>query len=632
MPDPAEARSRDFTGTALRLVRRLRAQAGPIAAILTLSIVGVALSVIGPRVLGHATDLLFNGVIGRRLPAGLTKEQAVAAARNRGDGTFADLLSGMNVIPGRGIDFDAVRRTLLLALVLYLIAALVIWAQARLLNSIVARTVTALRAEVQDKVHRLPLSYFDSRQRGELLSRVTNDVDNIQASISVTISQLFTAVLSIIAVTVMMLTISPLLTLITVATVPLSLWVTRSIARRSQKMFVAQWNDTGRLNAHIEETYSGFTVVRTFGHRASAQQRFGELNADVYSSSFGAQFLSGLISPATTFVGNLSYVAVAVIGGYQVATGQITLGSVQAFTQYVRQFNQPLTQVAGMFNALQSGIASAERVFDVLDEPEEPGIPDDAAAELPRGPGRIEFRDVRFGYSPDQPVIHDLSLVAEPGATVAIVGATGAGKTTLVNLLMRFYDVDAGQILLDGVDIRRVNRHSLRSRTGMVLQDTWLFGATIADNIAYGRPGATEDEVIEAARAAHADDVIRSLPDGYRTVLGDGGGDLSAGERQLITIARAFAARPQLLILDEATSSVDTRTELLIQRAMADLRRGRTTFIIAHRLSTIREADLIVVLEGGRIVEQGSHARLLERHGAYWSMANTSVEYWNSGR
>ena len=632
IPDPAEARSRDFTGTARRLVRRLRAQAGPIAAVLTLSIVGVALSVIGPRVLGHATDLLFNGVIGRQLPAGFTKEQAVAAARNRGDGTFADLVSGMNVIPGRGIDFDAVRRTLLLALVLYLIAALAIWAQARLLNSIVARTVTALRAEVQDKVHRLPLSYFDSRQRGDLLSRVTNDVDNIQASISVTIAQLFTAVLSIIAVTVMMLTISPLLTLITVATVPLSLWVTRSIARRSQKMFVAQWTDTGRLNAHIEETYSGFTVVRTFGHRASAQQRFGELNADVYSSSFGAQFLSGLISPATMFVGNLSYVAVAVIGGYQVATGQITLGSVQAFTQYVRQFNQPLTQVAAMFNTLQSGIASAERVFDVLDEMEEPGDPDDAAAELPRGPGRIEFRDVGFGYSPDIPVIHDLSLVAEPGATVAIVGATGAGKTTLVNLLMRFYDVNSGQILLDGIDIRRMSRHSLRSRIGMVLQDTWLFGATIADNIAYGHPGATEDDVIEAARAAHADDVIRSLPEGYRTVLGDGGSNLSAGERQLITIARAFVARPPLLILDEATSSVDTRTELLIQRAMADLRRGRTTFIIAHRLSTIREADLIVVIADGRIVEQGSHARLLERRGAYWSMANTSVEYWADGR
>ena len=632
MPGPAEARSRDFTGTARRLVRRLRGQAGPIAAIMTLSIVGVALSVIGPRVLGHATDLLFNGVIGRQLPAGLTKEQAVAAARGRGDGTFADLLSGMNVIPGRGIDFTAVGRTLLLALAMYLIAALVIWAQARLLNTVVARAVTALRAEVEDKVHRLPLSYFDSRQRGELLSRVTNDVDNVQASISVTISQLFTAVLSIISVTVMMVTISPLLTLITIATVPLSLWVTRSIARRSQKMFVAQWTDTGRLNAHIEETYSGFTVVRTFGHRASAQQRFGELNADVYSSSFGAQFFSGLISPATMFVGNLSYVAVAVIGGYQVATGQITLGSVQAFTQYVRQFNQPLTQVAGMFNALQSGVASAERVFDVLDEPEEPGDSDDAAAEFPRGPGRIEFRNVGFAYSPGTPVIEDLSLVAEPGATVAIVGATGAGKTTLVHLLMRFYDVDSGQILLDGIDIREVSRHSLRSRVGMVPQDTWLFGATIADNIAYGRPGATDDDVIEAARAAHADDFIRSLPAGYQTVLGDGGGDLSSGERQLITIARAFAARPQLLILDEATSSVDTRTELLLQQAMADLRRGRTTFIIAHRLSTIRDADLIVVIEGGRVVESGSHAELLQRRGAYWSMVNGSVEYWSDGR
>lgn len=623
-PDPAAVRSRDFAGTARRLIRRLRGQAGPIAAIMTLSIVGVALSVIGPRVLGHATDLLFNGVIGRQLPAGLTKEQAVAAARGRGDGTFADLLSGMNVIPGRGIDFTAVGRTLLLALVMYLIAALVIWAQAGLLNTIVARAVTALRAEVEDKVHRLPLSYFDSRQRGELLSRVTNDVDNVQASISVTISQLFTAVLSIISVTVMMVTISPLLTLITIATVPLSLWVTRSIARRSQKMFVAQWTDTGRLNAHIEETYSGFTVVRTFGHRASAQQRFGELNADVYSSSFGAQFLSGLISPATMFVGNLSYVAVAVIGGYQVATGQITLGSVQAFTQYVRQFNQPLTQVAGMFNALQSGVASAERVFDVLDEPEEPGDPDDAAAEFPRGPGRIEFRNVGFAYSPGTPVIEDLSLVAEPGATVAIAGATGAGKTTLVHLLMRFYDVDSGQILLDGIDIREVSRHSLRSRIGMVPQDTWLFGATIADNIAYGRPGATDDDVIEAARAAHADDFIRSLPAGYQTVLGDGGGDLSSGERQLITIARAFAARPQLLILDEATSSVDTRTELLLQRAMADLRRGRTTFIIAHRLSTIRDADLIVVIEGGRVVESGSHAELLQRRGRYREMTEES--------
>ena len=620
LTDPAAARSRDFTGSALRLLRRLRPQRGPITAVLALSIGGIALSVIGPRVLGHATDLLFNGVIGRQLPAGITKEQAVDAARARGDGTFADLLSGMNVIPGRGVDFTAVGHTLLLALAMYLVAALLIWLQARLLNTIVQRTITALREEVEDKIHRLPLSYFDARQRGELLSRVTNDVDNIQASVSITISQLFTAALSVIAVSVMMLTISPLLTLITVCTVPLSLWATRAIARRSQKMFVAQWANTGRLNAHIEETYSGFAVVRTFGHRASAQERFGELNAEVYRASFGAQFFSGLVSPATMFVGNLSYVAVAVIGGYQVATGQLTLGSVQAFTQYVRQFNQPLTQIAGMYNTCQSGVASAERVFDFLDEAEESVS---ASTELPIGRGRVEFVNVRFSYSPGTPVIEDLSLTAEPGSTVAIVGPTGAGKTTLVNLLMRFYDVDSGRILLDGTDIREVSRQSLRSRIGMVLQDTWLFGGTIAENIAYGRPDATVDDVIEAARAAYADNFVRSLPDGYQTRVSDDGGNLSAGEKQLITIARAFVARPQLLILDEATSSVDTRTELLVQQAMTELRRDRTSFIIAHRLSTIRDADLIVVLDGGRIVERGRHAELLARGGIYSAMASS---------
>ena len=619
MTDPAAARSRDFTGSALRLFRRLSPHRTAIAAVLALSIGSIVLSAIGPRVLGHATDLLFNGVIGRTLPAGITKDQAIAAARSRGDNNFADLLSGMNVIPGRGVDFDAVGRTLLLALAMYLVAALLIWSQARLLNVIVQRTITELRAEVERKVHRLPLSYFDSRQRGELLSRVTNDVDNIQASVSITISQLFTAVLTIIVVSVMMLTISPLLALITVCTVPLSLWVTRAIARRSQKLFIAQWANTGRLNAHIEETYSGFTVVRTFGHRASAQDRFGELNAEVYTASFGAQFFSGLVSPATMFVGNLSYVAVAVIGGFQVASGQITLGSVQAFIQYVRQFNQPLTQVAGMYNTLQSGVASAERVFDFLDEPEESASAPD---ELPSGHGQVVFQNVSFGYSPDAPVIEDFSLAAEPGSTVAIVGPTGAGKTTLVNLLMRFYDVDSGRILLDGVDIRAVSRSSLRSRIGMVLQDTWLFGGTIAENIAYGRPEATEDEIVGAARAAHADNFIRSLPSGYQTRISDDGANLSAGERQLITIARAFVAQPQLLILDEATSSVDTRTELLIQQAMAELRRHRTSFIIAHRLSTIRDADLIVVIDEGRIVEQGSHSELLERRGAYWRMVS----------
>jgi ATP-binding cassette subfamily B protein len=617
--DPTAARSRDFTGSALRLVRRLAPQRRAAIAVLVLSVFGVALSVIGPRVLGHATDLLFNGAIGRRLPAGITKEQAIADARARGDGTFAEMLARMDVVPGQGVDFTAVGHTLALALLLYLFAALIIWIQARLLNVIVGRTVAALRTEVEDKISRLPLSYFDSRQRGELLSRVTNDVDNIQASVSVTVGQLLTAVLTVVAVLAMMVTVSPLLALITVLTVPLTLWVTRAIARRSQRMFVAQWTNTGKLNAHIEETYSGFTVVRTFGHRAAAQERFGDLNADLYRAGFGAQFFSGLISPATGLIGNISYVAIAVVGGYQVATGQITLGSVQAFIQYVRQFNQPLTQVAAMYNTLQSGVASAERVFDFLDEPEETPSP---AAELPPGPGRVEFEDVTFGYQPGTPVINDLSLVAEPGGTVAIVGPTGAGKTTLVNLLMRFYDPDSGRILVDGVDITEISRQSLRSRIGVVLQDTWLMGGTIAENIAYGRPDATEAEVLAASRAAYVDPFVRSLPAGYQTQIGNDGGTLSAGEKQLITIARAFLARPQLLILDEATSSVDTRTELLIQRAMTALRRERTSFVIAHRLSTIRDADLIVVMDRGRIVEQGTHDDLVARRGAYWEMVS----------
>ena len=584
---------------------------------------GIAIGVVGPRILGHATDLLFNGVIGRQLPAGLTKEQAVDAARARGDNTFADLLSGMNVVPGQGVDFAAIGRTLLLALSLYLVAALLIWLQARLLNVAVQRTMVTLRSDVEDKLHRMPLSYFDSRQRGEVLSRVTNDVDNIQTSLSMTISQLMTSVLTVFAVLAMMLTISPLLTLLTVITVPLSLWATRVIARRSQRMFVAQWANTGRLNAHIEETYSGFTIVKTFGHRAHAQQQFGEFNDDVYQTSFGAQFFSGLVSPATVFIGNISYVAVAVVGGLQVATGQITLGSIQAFIQYVRQFNQPLTQVAGMYNTLQSGVASAERVFELLDEEEESQEPAPMPYSPQGRPGRVEFRNVNFSYRAGTPVIENLSLIAEPGSTVAIVGPTGAGKTTLVNLLMRFYEVDSGQILVDGVDIATVSRQSLRSRIGMVLQDTWLFGGTIYDNIAYGRPDAGEDEVIEAAKAAFVDRFVHHLPDGYQTWVRGDGGNISAGEKQLVTIARATLSGPQLLVLDEATSSVDTRTELLIQQAMAELRRDRTSFIIAHRLSTIRDADVIVVLEAGRIVEQGDHAQLMAKRGAYWSMTQT---------
>jgi ATP-binding cassette, subfamily B, fatty acid transporter len=615
-------RSRDLRGTAMRLVQRLTPQRGLAAAVISLGVVGVVLGVIGPRILGHATDLLFNGVIGRQLPSGITKQQAIAAARARGDNMFADLLSGVKVTPGVGVDFGAVGRTLLLALVLYLLAGLLVWAQARLLSVTVQRTMMALRSDVEDKANRLPLSYFDSGQRGEVLSRTTNDIDNMQTSLSITVSQLLNAVVTVVAVLVMMLAISPLLAMITVLTVPLSLFVTGAVARRSQRLFVGQWANTGRLNAHLEETYTGFTLVKTFGHRAHAREQFRDFNAEVYRASFGAQFLSGLVSPATMFIGNLSYVAVAVVGGLQVATGQITLGSIQAFIQYVRQFNWPLTQVGAMYNTLQSGAASAERVFDLLDAPEQAR---DTGLALPsvtgqRQGGRVEFQQVNFSYRPGTPVIEDLSLIVEPGSTVAIVGPTGAGKTTLVNLLMRFYDPDSGRVLIDGIDVASVSRHSLRSRVGMVLQDTWLFGGTISDNIGYGRPGASEEDIIEAAKAAHVDRFVRTLPDGYYTRVSDDGGNLSAGERQLITIARAFLARPQLLILDEATSSVDTRTEVLIQHAMNELRRDRTSFIIAHRLSTIRDADTIVVMQAGRIVEHGNHAELLAQRGVYYEM------------
>jgi ATP-binding cassette, subfamily B, fatty acid transporter len=628
---PAE-RSRDFKGSAVRLVKRLAPQRGTAVAVIALGVGGTAIGVVVPRILGHVTDLLFNGVIGRQLPAGITKDQAVAAARAHGNNAFADLLSGMNVVPGRGVNFDAVTRTLALALIMYLLAAFLIWAQARLLNLTVQRTLQALRTDVEEKVHRLPLAYFDTRQRGEVLSRVTNDIDNVQTSLSMTISQLLTAILTVATVLVMMLTISPLLTGITLLSVPLSLLATRVITRRSQRLFVAQWTNTGRLNAHIEETYSGFTLVKTFGHRARAEEQFRQLNDDVYHAGFGAQFFSGLISPATMFIGNLSYVAVAVLGGVQVATGQITVGSIQAFIQYVRQFNGPLGQVAGMYNTLQSGVASAERVFDLLDEPEESPDRDQVplslngqlaqkGAEQSNLGGHVEFEHVNFAYRPGSPVIEDLSLIAEPGSTLAIVGATGVGKTTLVNLLMRFYDPDSGRILIDGVDIASMSRHQLRSRIGMVLQDTWLFDGSIAQNIAYGRPGASQDEVVEAAKAACVDRFVHTLPHGYQTRVSDDAANISAGEKQLITIARAFLARPQLLILDEATSSVDTRTELLIAQATHELRRHRTSFIIAHRLSTIRDADVILVMEAGRIVEQGSHAELLARRGRYWEMA-----------
>ncbi|MFI7216076.1 ABC transporter ATP-binding protein [Micromonospora maritima] len=609
---PAE-KSMNFGPSARRLLGRLRPHRFSLTAIITLAVASVGASVTGPKILGHATDIIFAGVIGRQIPAGTTPEQAVAAARAAGNDNFADMLARMDVVPGAGIDFTALGRTLTLALALYLGASLLMWWQGWLLNGVVQRTVLRLRAEVEEKLNRLPLPYFDKQPRGELLSRVTNDIDNISQTLSQTLSQLLSALLTVVGVLAMMFWISPLLALVALVAVPLSVVVTQQIAKRSQRRFMAQWRHTGELNGLIEETYTGHELVKVFGRQREAQAAFAAKNEELFQASFGAQFISGIIMPAMMFVGNLSYVAIAVVGGLRVASGTMSLGDVQAFIQYSRQFTQPLTQIASMANLLQSGVASAERVFEVLDAEEQ--VADRPAP--PKVTGRVEFDHVSFRYDPDKPMIDDLSLVAEPGHTVAIVGPTGAGKTTLVNLIMRFYELDAGRITLDGVDIRSMKRAELRGRIGMVLQDTWLFGGTIRDNIAYGRPDATEEEILAAARATFVDRFVRSLPDGYDTVIDEEGSNVSAGEKQLITIARAFLAEPSLLILDEATSSVDTRTEVLLQRAMAALRSDRTSFVIAHRLSTIRDADLILMMEQGRIVEQGTHDQLVAAGGAY---------------
>ncbi|WP_407664855.1 ABC transporter ATP-binding protein, partial [Micromonospora tarensis] len=612
---PAE-KSMNFGPSARRLLGRLRPHRLHLAAIITLAVVSVGFSVAGPKILGHATDLIFSGVISRQLEPGTTTEQAVAAARASGNGSFADMLARMDVVPGTGIDFDALSRVLLLALGLYLAASLLSWWQGWLLNGVVQRTVLRLRAEVEEKLNRLPLPYFDRQPRGELLSRVTNDIDNISTSLQQTLSQLLTSLLTVVGVLAVMFWISPLLALVALVAVPLSVLVTQRIAKRSQKQFVAQWTHTGELNGQIEEAYTGHELVKVFGRQREVEAAFHAKNEELFRASFGAQFISGIIMPSMMFIGNLSYVAIAVVGGLRVASGTMSLGDVQAFIQYSRQFTQPLTQLASMANLLQSGVASAERVFAVLDADEQ--TPDPVEPARVTDPhGRVEFEHVSFRYEPDKPLIDDLSLVAEPGHTVAIVGPTGAGKTTLVNLVMRFYELDAGRITLDGVDITTMRRDDLRGRIGMVLQDTWLFGGTIRDNIAYGRPDATEEEIVAAARATFVDRFVRSLPDGYDTVIDEEGSNVSAGEKQLITIARAFLAEPSLLILDEATSSVDTRTEVLLQRAMAALRSDRTSFVIAHRLSTIRDADLILMMEDGRIVEQGTHEQLLAAQGAY---------------
>jgi len=617
---PAE-KSMNFGPSAKRLIGRLKPERALVVFVILLGVVSVVFSVLGPKILGQATNLIFEGFVSLQMPAGVTQQQVVDQLRASGDTQQADMIASMqNIVPGQGIDFGALAAVLGLVLLLYVLASLFGWAQAYVLNGVTQRTVYRLRREVEEKIHRLPLSYFDKMQRGELLSRVTNDIDNISQTLQQTMSQLLTSLLTVVGVLVMMFVISPLLAVIALVTIPLTLLITTIIAKRSQKQFIAQWTHTGTLNARIEEAYSGHALVRVFGRRREVEQSFDEKNEELYQASFGAQFVSGIIMPAMMFVGNLVYVAIAVVGGLMVAGGAISLGDVQAFIQYSRQFTQPLSQLGSMANLLQSGVASAERVFELLDadeevaDPDEPEVPETVAGEAS---GRLVFDDVSFSYDPEKPLIEHLSLAAEPGQSIAIVGPTGAGKTTLVNLIMRFYELDAGRITLDGVDITRMTRDELRGRMGMVLQDTWLFSGTIRENIAYGRPDATEEEILEAARATYVDRFVRTLPDGYDTVLDDEASNLSAGERQLVTIARAFLAQPAVLILDEATSSVDTRTELLLQHAMNALRADRTSFVIAHRLSTIRDADLILVMEAGRIVEQGTHAGLLAAGGAY---------------
>ncbi|WJV48855.1 ABC transporter ATP-binding protein [Streptomyces flavofungini] len=629
-----DSRSMDFKGSGKRLLAQFRPERVTMYGMLAAGVISVALSVLGPKILGHATDLVFAGIVGRDMPEGESKAEAIERLREHGDGGMADMLSGLDFTPGDGIDFGAVGSVLLLATGAFLAAGLMMLVATRLSNRAINRTVFRLRGDVQAKLSRLPLSYFDKRQRGEVLSRATNDIDNINQTLQQSMGQLINSLLTIVGVLAMMFWISPLLALVALVTVPLSFVVATKVGKRSQPQFVQQWKSTGAMNAHVEEMYTGHTLVKVFGRQEESAKAFEEHNDALYEASFKAQFNSGIMQPLMFFMSNLNYVLVAVVGGLRVASGALSIGDVQAFIQYSRQFSMPLTQVASMANLVQSGVASAERIFELLDADEQDADP--VPGERPVDPrGRVEMQHVSFRYEQDKPLIEDLSLVVEPGHTVAIVGPTGAGKTTLVNLLMRFYEVTGGRITLDGVDVARMSRDELRGGIGMVLQDTWLFGGTIAENIAYGaasggaarsasgkggggrRAGVSREQVEEAARAAHADRFIRTLPDGYDTVIDDEGTGVSAGEKQLITIARAFLSDPVILVLDEATSSVDTRTEVLIQKAMARLAHGRTSFVIAHRLSTIRDADTILVMEDGAIVEQGTHDALLAAEGAY---------------
>jgi ATP-binding cassette subfamily B protein len=629
------AKARNFGDSAKRLFGLLKSRLAMILFVIALAVVSVAMSTAGPKILGDATNKLFGGIMSQtvtaqvkaKLPAGVPlssvkMSDVIASMRKAGQGQLADMLASMNVKLGGTVDFGAIGNILLFLTVLYLLSAVFGYLQQYFTVGISQGIVFDLRTEVDAKLTRLPLRYFDSHPRGDILSRVTNDIDNIAQTLQQALTQITTSLLSVVGVLIMMTIISPLLALISLIVIPLSVVVTMQIAKRSQKQFALQWEHTGTLNGHIEETYTGRNIVKVFGHEKDAEAAFEGENEKLFKASFRAQFISGIIQPSMNFLGNLNFVAIAVIGGVKVASGTMSLGDVTAFIQYSRQFTWPITQLASIMNVMQSAVASAERVFELLDEPEQET---DTASpvKIANVTGHITLSDVSFRYLPDEPLIQDLTLDVKPGQTVAIVGPTGAGKTTLVNLLMRFYEIDHGSISVDGVDTRDMTREDVRSLFGMVLQDAWLFSGTVRQNIAYGREGATEQEVMDAAEAAHVDHFIKTLSDGYDTVLDDDATNVSQGEKQLLTIARAFLADPQILILDEATSSVDTRTEVLIQKAMAKLMQNRTSFVIAHRLSTIRDADIILVMNHGRIVEQGSHTELLEAKGFYFDLYNS---------